>query len=72
MSKDFVLSVNPDGPHVTVTPKVNLYGPKKVGLIAQPEDGRGWVELSPAQARALATALERAAEATEQGNEAER
>lgn len=54
----------PDGPGVEVTANVRP-GWSVVGLIAQPKIGRGWVELTPAEARLVAAALVKAADETE-------
>jgi len=40
--------------------------PNRVGLVAQARKSRGWVELTPTEARELARDLERAADETEQ------
>lgn len=64
-----VLVVNggPDGPFVEVCANVNLPQagrPNRVGLIARPYSGRGWVELTPDQAEEVAATLVRAARET--------
>lgn len=54
------------GPVVEVCANVTLEG-SMVGLIAMPKHGRGWVELTPAQAEAVGSALVRAARETRGG-----
>ena len=55
----------PNGPGWQVEPTVNWPGLDRVGLIAQPERNRGWVELTPDDARELAQWLIDAADATD-------
>jgi hypothetical protein len=55
---------DPDGPGVEVTDNLRL-DRAVVGLIAQPMKGRGWVELTPGEARQVAAALVVAADETE-------
>lgn len=63
-----VVNGGAEGPFVEVASNVNLPEsgrPNRVGLIAQPYRGRGWVELTPAQARELAATLTQAADETD-------
>jgi hypothetical protein len=63
-----VVNRSPSGPYVEVcanldVPTVGV--PNRVGMIARPRRGRGWVELTPAQARDVAAALIQAADETQ-------
>jgi hypothetical protein len=60
---DLVVTHQPDGPHVEIVANVDIAG-LHVGLIAYPRVTRGWVELTPDEARAVARALVRAADET--------
>lgn len=62
--RDLVISHQPDGPFVEVAANVDV-ALTRVGLIACPRVTRGWVELTPAEARRVAVALVRAADDSE-------
>lgn len=70
-----IVARQPDGPFVEVCSNVCLRGDRaglRVGLIAHPEVGHGWTELTPDQADALASALVQAARDTRAEAEAKR
>jgi hypothetical protein len=61
----------PEGPGYQVVDSVNRPGMDRVGLVTMAKRGRGWVELTPDEARELAAALIRAADDTETAAERE-
>jgi len=63
MSSSFFL-LETDRTVVQVEPAVTMSG-DTVGIIALSLEGKGWTELTPADARRLGAALMRAADATE-------